>query len=456
MQIASASPIVAFVDEGIGHTSYLVDLGDGTALVIDPRRIPERELAEARARGLRIAFTADTHSHADFVSGSPELVAQGATFLAPAAGLLVMAHRGLSDGDAVEIGAYVLEALATPGHTPDHLAYLLESSDGTPRALFSGGSLMVGTVGRTDLLGPEHAEELARAQYQSLRDRIMTLPDDLPVYPTHGAGSFCSAPGAVERTTTIGSERVHNPLLQITDESAFVTTLLAGFGSFPAFFGRLPEVNRRGPRIYGVMPTLARLELDEFRAAIDAGAQVVDARPAAQYADGHVPGSLSIELRPVFATWLGWLVDPRRPVVLVLDPDQDRHELVRQCLTVGVEDLAGELAGGLATLAGAGLPSTAIELLEADPLDGVTMLDVRQHDEFLAGHVPGALNIELGALPTTVDLPDGPVVIMCGHGERAMTGASILERTGHNDIAVLLGGPDDWAAASGRPLATGT
>jgi hydroxyacylglutathione hydrolase len=451
---AAASLVVGFVDEGLGHSSYLVDLGDGTALVIDPRRIPEVERAEADARDLRIAYTADTHSHADFVSGSPELVAHGAKFLAPASGRLVISHQGLRDGDHVEIGEYVLEAIATPGHTPDHLAYLLERRDGTRLALFSGGSLMVGTVGRTDLLGREHAEELARAQFHSLRDRILTLPDELPVYPTHGAGSFCSAPGAAERTTTIGNERVHNALLQFCDESAFVDALLAGFGSFPDFFRRLPEVNRRGPRLYGAMPPLTKLDLEEFRTAVDHRAQIVDARPIARYGAAHIPGSLSIELRPVFSTWLGWLLDASRPVVFVLDETQDRHELVRQCLTVGIEMLAGELVGGYETWAHAGLPSTSIGLLEAATVGSATVLDVRQGDEFLAGHLPGAHNVELGVLPTAA-VPHGPLALMCGHGERAMTGASVLEHAGRTDLAVIVGGPQDWGAATGRDLATG-
>jgi glyoxylase-like metal-dependent hydrolase (beta-lactamase superfamily II)/rhodanese-related sulfurtransferase len=455
MSATSTPPIIGFVDEGIGHTSYLVDLSDGTALVIDPRRIPELEQAEAAERGLRIAYTADTHSHADFVSGSPELVATGAQFLAPASGRLVVSHHGMHDGERVEVGPFVLEAIATPGHTPDHLAYLLETHDGTRLALFSGGSLMVGTVGRTDLLGPEHAEELAHEQFHSLRDKILTLADDLPVYPTHGAGSFCSAPGAAERTTTIGNERAHNPLLQFRDQSAFVDALLAGFGSFPAFFRRLPELNRRGPHIYGAMPQLPSLDLETFRAAVENGAQIVDVRPITQYADGHIPRSLSIEMRPVFATWLGWLVEPSRPVVFIVDDVQDRHELVRQCLTVGVESLMGELAGGYQTWADANLPGAATDLIEPGALDGTTVLDVRQRDEFLAGHLPDAHNVELGALPNAIDaLPTDPLVVMCGHGERAMTGASVLEHAGPRDVAVLAGGPEDWAA-SGHTLATG-
>jgi rhodanese-related sulfurtransferase len=313
---------------------------------------------------------------------------------------------------------------------------------------------MVGTVGRTDLLGPEHAEELAHAQFHSLRDRILRLPDELRVYPTHGAGSFCSAPGAAELTTTIGNERAQNPLLQCRDESAFVEALLAGFGSLPSFFRRLPEVNRRGPRIYGAMPSLPKLDLDQFRAALDDGAQVVDARRIARYCAAHIPGSLSIELRPVFATWIGWLLDPNRPVVFVLDETQDRHELVRQCLTVGIEVLAGELGGGCQTWEDAGLPTASIELLAADALDVAAVLDVRQSDEFIAGHVPAARNIELGEL-SAAHVPNGRLVVMCGHGERAMTGASVLEQTGHTDLVVVVGGPQDWAAATGHALATG-
>jgi glyoxylase-like metal-dependent hydrolase (beta-lactamase superfamily II)/rhodanese-related sulfurtransferase len=447
--------IVSFVDEGLGHSSYLVDLGDGTALTVDPHRIPELERAEAGRRGLRIAYTADTHSHADFVFGSPELVAQGARFFAPASARLAVAHHGLRDRECVDVGTLRLEAIATPGHTPDHLAYVLATRDGAPLALFSGGSLMVGTVGRTDLVGPTQTEALAHAQFHSLRDRILALPDELAVYPTHGAGSFCSAPGGIDRTTTIGRERVQNPLLQLAGESDFVDALLSGFGSFPTFFRRLPEINRRGPRVYGVMPDLPRLNLDAFRTALDAGAQLVDARPIERYAAAHIPGSVSIELRAVFSTWLGWLVDASRPVAFLVDDGQDRHELMRQCLTVGIENLAGELEGGIATWSAAGLPVAAIDIIDPSGVNGATVVDVRQHGEFVASHVDGVRNIELGAINDTEDVPMGRIVLMCGHGERGMTGASLLERRGHADLVVVAGGPTDWAVATGRELVTG-
>lgn len=449
----ATTSITSFVDEGLGHSSYLVDLGDGRALVIDPPRIPTAHLEAAAARGLEIAFTADTHSHADYVSGSPELAARGATFLASKGAALEVAHRDVEPGEEIELGDRVtLRAIPTPGHTPDHLAYLLVER-GEPVALFSGGSLMVGTVGRTDLLGPGPREDLTRQLYRALRDEILTLPDELPVYPTHGAGSFCSAPGATQRTTTIGRERATNALLRATDEDTFVRELLAGLGTFPAYFSRLPELNRRGPRLYGHLPALTPLSVDETASALEQGALLVDVRPIADFAAGHVPGALSIQLRPVLASWLGWLVDPDRRVVFVLADDQDRAELVRQCLVVGAEQLAGELAGGFEAWRAAGHAIATIDLVGPGRLDG-TVLDVRQRDEYERGHVPGAVNAELGALPDT-SVPDGPVTVMCGHGERAMTAASILEQRGRHDVTVLAGGPEDWTAHAGTVLETG-
>ena len=445
--------VMDFVDEGLGHSSYLVVLGDGSALVVDPPRLPDVLLRAAGERGLRIAWTADTHSHADYVSGGPELAARGARFVAPRAGHLETAHAPIDPGAEIVLApGRVLRAIATPGHTPEHLAYLLEDN-GVPVALFSGGSLMVGTVGRTDLLGAAQAEPLARQLFRALAREIVVLPDDLAVYPTHGAGSFCSAPGASERTTTIGRERATNPLFSITDEDEFVHQLLAGFGTFPTYFGRLPEVNRRGPRLYGDLPRLASLDLVHVEDLIERGAIVIDARPISAYAAGHIPGSLSIELRPVFASWLGWLVDPETPLVFVLDADQDRAALVRACLDIGYEDLEGELAGGIDAWRAAEHTLATTTLVGPDaPLDG-TLIDVRQRNEFAAGHVAGAVNVELGALPES-ELPDEPLSVMCGHGERAMTAASVLERRGLRAVTVLRGGATDRAAATGDSLVT--
>ncbi len=443
--------IVSVVDEGLGHSSYVVGLDDGTALVVDPARLPDRQRQVAAQRGWQIAWSADTHSHADYVSGSPELAAEGDTFLASAGAALELPHRPVAPGDTLTLSPTVtVQAIATPGHTRDHLAYLL-LADGAPVGLFSGGSLMVGAVGRTDLLGDEHREELARQLFRALGTEILTLPDDLSVYPTHGAGSFCSAPAGSSRTSTIGRERATNPLLGIEDEDRFVEALVSELGSYPTYFRRLPEINRRGPRLYPAVPELARLDIDTVHAHLAQGAAIVDARRIDAFARAHPLGAISIPHRPVFPSWLGWLVELDRPVVFILDDTTNRDDLVRQCLTVGHDAILGELDGGLGTWIDEGLPVASIPLVPAAGMAG-TVLDVRQDSEWAAGHVPDALHIELGDLAGAT-LPLGPVMVMCGHGERAMTGASILEADGRV-VSVLAGGPDDWRDATGIDLQT--
>ncbi len=442
----------AFVDEGLGHSSYLIDLGNGTAALIDPPRFPEEHETLARKLGLGIVWTIDTHSHADYVTGSPGLVARRtATFVAPEASRLATPHRPVVDGDCIALAPGItMLAIATPGHTPDHCAYLLEV-DGRPEVVFSGGSLMVGTVGRTDLAGRETAEPLAHEMFRSLR-RFDGLDDALEVLPTHGAGSFCSAPGASERTTTMGRERATNPLFAITDEATFVATLLDGCGTIPAHFGRLPELNRRGPRRFDAVPNLTELSPGAVESAVADGGVIVDMRRIDAFAAGHLSESLSNQLRPVFGTWIGWLVDPDRPIVLVADDDQDVADAVRQCLDVGHEQFAGRLPGGVAAWKASGRRLASIQLVGADDLRSV-VVDVRQSNEFARGHVPVAVNVEL-ATTRDMELPMQPMTVMCGHGERAMTGASILAARGY-DASVLDGGPDDWASTAGRSLVVG-
>jgi glyoxylase-like metal-dependent hydrolase (beta-lactamase superfamily II)/rhodanese-related sulfurtransferase len=448
------SIVVPVPDAGLGNTSWVVDLGDGRVAVIDPARHPGPYLADAERRGARVAFSVETHLHADFVTGSRELAAFGATVIAPRDGALAWPHHPLGDGDTVDLGGLTLTALATPGHTPEHLAYLL--SDGhRPLGVFTGGSLLAGAVARTDLIAPDRTDELARALWRSLHERLLALPDATPVYPTHGAGSFCSAPGFDRRETTIGEERHTNPLLAAPDENAFVAALLGGLGSYPTYFAHLRDVNRTGPAILGVpQPPLPRLDLATFRRHMADGAVVVDTRPGAAWAAGHIPEVLAIPLRDQFASWLGWLVDRARPLVFVVGADQDRAELVRQAHQIGHDHLIGELAGGTTAWIAAGLPVERNPTVAPAGVDG-RVLDVRQDAEFDTGHIPGAVHVELGCLPTMAgDL--GPVgAVMCAHGERASTAASILEGAGHPGIAVATGGAEDWAAATGRPLATG-
>jgi rhodanese-related sulfurtransferase/glyoxylase-like metal-dependent hydrolase (beta-lactamase superfamily II) len=446
--------LIPLVDEGLGNSAYLADLGDGRALAVDPSR-DLRALREAAAeRGLRVAFAADTHLHADFLSGAVQLAAEdGATVLAAAAGHREFPHTALADGDEADLGGLTLRALATPGHTDEHLSYLLLDGGGE-LGVFTGGSLIVGSAARTDLLGAGRAAGLARAQYRSLR-RLATLPETTAVWPTHGAGSFCSAPPGTARVTTIGAEKAANPLLAAPDEDTFARSLLASLGSYPAYFARLAEANRRGPALLAGDPGLAPLTPAGVRSLTGRGGQVIDVRAVADFAAGHIPGAVSIPLREQFATWLGWVVLAGVPLVFVLADGQDPAEVAWQALKIGYDDLAGQLDGGMAAWHADGGPAETTGLVTAGRIGSRPVLDVRQAAEYASGHIPGAIHVELGDLPARIqDVPAGAVV-MCGHGERAMTAASLLQRAGHDGLAVLAGGAPDWAAATGEPLREG-
>ncbi|MFF8375757.1 rhodanese-like domain-containing protein [Streptomyces sp. NPDC015661] len=447
--------LIPLVDEGLGNSAYLVDLGDGRALAVDASRDLRALRAAAEQRGLTVAYAADTHLHADFLSGAIQLGHDhGATILASAAGLRAFDHQGLSDEDEVDLGGLTLRALATPGHTDEHLSFLL--LDGARElGVFTGGSLIVNSAARTDLLGADRTEELARAQYHSLK-RLTALPDATAVWPTHGAGSFCSAPPGSERITTIGAQKQANPLLAAPDEDTFVSQLTASLGSYPAYFDRLGEANRRGPTVITGTPLLPELSAEQVRALVADGGHVVDVRPAADYAAGHIPGSIAIPLRGQFATWLGWLLPDAAPLVFATADGQDLSEIVWQAYKIGYERLAGRLAGGTDAWTDAGHRLATTAFVTAARAGGQPYLDVRQESEFAAGHVPGAVNIELGGLThVAAEAPEGAVVA-CGHGERAMTAASLLERAGHTAVAVLDGGPADYAAAHGEKLVQGT
>ncbi|WP_432540740.1 MBL fold metallo-hydrolase [Kineococcus sp. SYSU DK002] len=457
-----------FVHEGLGNASYLLDLGDGRAAVIDPQRDARPYLQAAHRRGLRVTHAVETHVHADFVTGTRELAHHGAQIVAAGAAGLAFPHQGLGDGQRLDLGGLALELLATPGHTPEHAAWLLREGE-QPLGVFTGGALIVGGVARTDLAGANRTEELARSAYRSLHQRLLALPDALPVWPTHGPGSFCSAGGSGERTSTIGEQKAANPLLAgDPDEEEFVRRLVSGLGSYPDYFTWLPEYNRAGPQVLSrAWPHLPSLPLEQFLAqAMAEQVQLVDVRSTKAFAAGHVPDSIAIELRPQFASWLGWVIDPHRPVAFITDGHTDRDELINQCLGIGYENVLGDLAGGFARWQAAGLPVARIAFAEAEDLTARPVLDVRQRSEFGAAHVPGALNVELGSLESaellggvpTDSSAQRPLVTMCAHGQRSMTAASLLARARGNTegIAVFTGSAQGWAQRTGRRISSGT
>ena len=442
---------------GLGNATYLL-ASDGEAIVVDPPRDAWRVTAVADARGWRLVHVVETHVHNDYLSGALELRAdRGTSIVAPARGRYAFEHRGVDEGDTVEVGGLRLSARATPGHTPEHLAWEVATDGATgPSAILTGGSLLVGSAGRTDLLGADAAEDLTRAQFASLR-ALAAMPDDVQVLPTHGPGSFCAAgPTDRGRTSTIGQERLLNPLLAVPDEASFRTALLGGLGAYPTYYREMAAINRAGPVVLGRPVAAPAMDAAGFRAAVDAGAHVVDARPRAEFAAGHLPGSLNIELNDSFASYVGWFVPFGAPVALVLpEPLRDALEVATvQLFRIGYDRVAGALAGGTAAWAASdgpleSFPVTTIAALHADALAGRSAyaLDVRDPDEWREdGVVPGAIRIPLGDLPDHLaSLPrDAQVTVMCKSGGRASIAASMLDAAGVDVRLVARGGAPDW------------
>jgi len=441
----------ALHDDALANTSYLVEVGDGRAIAIDPPRDVDRHTGLARDLGLTIVATLDTHVHADYVSGATELALLGAEAVVPRGAAPAWPHRELGDDEEIRFGEAGLHALATPGHTPEHLSYVLEVS-GEPCAVFTGGSLIVGGAARTDLLGEDRTDELAHAQFRSLR-RLAELPDATAVYPTHGAGSFCLASATTVADPTIGSERLANPLFAMGDEDAFVDALVRGFGSFPTYYAHLQALNQAGPAPTATLEPPPTLEPREVARRMDDGAWLIDARPIHKWATAHPRRAVSNELRPAFASWLGWVVPFGAPVILLVDAEH-RAEAVRLARRIGYDTLAF-LDGGLDAWRAAGLPVDSVEETDAITAqerqqNGTALLDVRQRNELDAVRIPGAVHLELGDIIAGACPAAGEVIIFCGHGERSATAASLLERSGLR-VVNLVGGTSAWMEA-GLPV----
>lgn len=459
-----AMTIQQFVDEGLGNAAHLViSKRAGVAALVDPLRDVDRYLEAAAQAGVRITHVFETHIHNDFITGSRELAARaGARVCASAAAGLQFEHQPLNEGDEILVGDVKLMALATPGHTPEHMSYLARDMTALerPPVLFSGGSLLVGAVSRTDLLGHEHTTGLARQLFQSLHAKILRLPDDVSVYPTHGAGSFCTAAPGAARRTTIGQERRFNPFLQLETPAAFTEELVRSMPSYPAYFHHMRAINRRGPRVLGQLPEPAALSPADVQARLARGEAGVDLRSVARYVSGHIPGVYHVELRPAFGPWVGWVVPFGTPVILISDTSSAPEEAVRQLIRIGYDNLAGFLEGGMAAWERAGLPLARLPVLTVEQVrsrlergEPLLVLDVRQDAEWATGHVPGAWHIEAGALADAAGaLPhDTPIATHCGHEQRSATALSVLERLGYRNLHLVAGGWTAWRER-GYPL----
>jgi hydroxyacylglutathione hydrolase len=459
--------IKPFVDEGLGNSSYLIaSEASGLAVLIDPERDVDRYIRAAAGLGLRLTYALDTHLHADFISGARELAAQVAD-LRPAASAnarLAFDYLALHEGDTISLGDLSIGVLATPGHTPEHVSYVVyKPQQQSPTAIFTGGALIVGGAARTDLLGPDQTVPLARQLYHTIHDKLLALSDGVAVYPTHGAGSFCSAPASSDRTTTIGRERASNQLAQAQTEDEFVARALSGLPSYPQYFKEMRSINQRGPQVLGGLPSLTPLAPTDVHDWMEQGGAVLDVRPARAFAEWHITGAYGIALDAPLITWAGWLIPFGAPLVLVAEGPADLVEAVRQLLRIGYDDLRGYLQGGLEAWQAARLPVTCIQTLPVSELrrrlaskEAPLVLDVRQDAEWMAGHIPGAVHVENGRLPyDRLPLPtDRPIVVHCQHRDRSTAGLSILARRGYNNLNLLDGGFAAWEEA-GYEMARG-
>jgi hydroxyacylglutathione hydrolase len=455
--------------EGLGHLSTLVaDESSGVAAVVDPRRDVDIYLEAARAAELRITHVVETHLHNDYVSGGRELAdLTGARHVIGAGARLAHEHAPAADGDVIDVGTLRFTTRDTPGHTPEHVSYAVADTSRADEAflLLTGGSLLVGAVGRTDLLGAENARPYAGAMYRSLHDVLLAHEDSVMVYPTHGAGSLCSTGISSTSWSTVGFERRHDPLLAPMEVDAFARALLAGQPTVPRYFAGMRPTNQAGPRLLGgVVPPIVPLWGDELDAALDHDALVVDARSTDAHAVARIPGSLSIPAGSSFGTWLGWLVDADRPIVLVVERPDDLDDLARQAIRIGYEETAGYIEGGLAAWRRSGRPVEIGRSYDVDDLarDRASaeaapfVIDVRQASEFEAGHVPGAIHIGAGELADRLDaLPrDRTIATVCASGYRSSVAASLLRARGFEQVVAVRGGLPDWEAR-GYPVAYG-
>ncbi len=448
--------IVPFVHEGLGNSSYLVGLPNNEALLVDPDRNVDRYLRAAEDRGWRVTAVLETHLHADFVSGTHELGSRrevSTTHLfVPAGSDARFPHQPVTAAEPIALGGIEVEAVASPGHTPEHLSYVLRATQGPP-ALFSGGSLIVGGAARTDLLSPEQTEPLTRHQHETVHHAFETLPDETLLYPTHGGGSFCSTGAGGERTSTLGAERASNPVMSVTDEEEFVRWFPGTFPAAPAYFFHMRPINQAGATPLRDLPAPPALSPADFEARRAAGARVVDVRQVADYSPVHIPGALNNAFRDSFGVWLGWLVPLDTPLLLVLG-EEPLDRVLEEARLVGFERIEGVLEGGMDGWRRAGLEVQSAEFSggrEArDALrSGAVAVDVREPDEYASGHIEGAIHLPLGDLPGRVgEVPqDRPLVVYCAHGERASSAASILERSGRGPILTVDGGYEAWREA---------
>ncbi len=447
--------------QGIAELSYLVgDDDEGVAAIFDPRADVDVYIDMAREAGVAITHIFETHIHADLVSGSRELCARvesAKNYNSSEGGAEYGFDREkVNDGDCFEFGEVLVTARHTPGHTPEHLSYLLADVDhpNDPWGILTGDSLFVSSAGRPDLLGEKHTKQLAEQQFHTLRDFYLKMPDHVMIYPNHGAGSPCGADIGARTSSTIGYERKFNKFLQFADAKSFTDFAIKTAPPVPHYYPVMKRVNAQGPEILGNLPRVPGLPPKVFKDAIEKKSGVlVDTRMMLAFGGGHIPGALNIGGSPILSIWAGWMLDPDQPILLVLENDDDLERTVQLFVRTGYTKFAGYLTGGMKAWDAAGFPLERIGQMSVHELNArkssLQVLDVRSPGEWKKGHVPGALHMFVPELRNRANELDRnkPTAVYCGSGYRASIATSILKPQGFSELWNVPGSWEAWKKA---------
>src|SRR5580704_7263656 len=447
----------------LAHASYLL-ASEGEAVVVDPQRDVEIYLKAADENHVAIRHIFETHLHADFVSGHRELAARtGARIYIGAQAEATFPHVAVEDGFQLQVGKMRITTLETPGHTPESICLVIADEEKSPAAwaVLTGDTLFLGDVGRPDLSKRYSPTQLAGMLYESLHGKLLTLADDVLVYPAHGAGSLCGRNMRAERVSTIGTERLTNYALQIKSREEFVKQLTSNLPARPAYFAQDAEINRTGAQALSDLPELSPVEPAQLKILLAEGAIALDVRPGDQFAAGHVPGSVNIALSGQFASWAGALLGLAACPVLIADSQEAVSEARMRLARVGLEDARGYLKGGVEAWSHAGFSLATLPQISVQTLSGqlqesdVQALDVRREPEWEAGHIEGATwwpldNFKIA--PPEIDR-NLPIAVHCKGGYRSMIACSLLQRAGFQHVVNVVGGFDAWQQAK-FPVAT--
>jgi len=448
----------------LAHASYLIG-SHGEAVVVDPQRDVDQYITEAGTQGLQIKYVVETHLHADFVSGHRELASRtGAQIVFGEKAGATFAHKPVRDGDELKVGDITLRILETPGHTPEGISIVVIDPTVSlqPQMVLTGDTLFIGDVGRPDLAGARGhtAEEMAGMLYDSLHGKLLTLPDEVGVFPAHGAGSMCGRNISKETSSTIGEQRRYNYALKSMAREEFVRMMTTDLPEAPAYFSSDAEINRTGAAPLDQLPRPAGLSPVEVKNAKEKGDLILDVRSSGAFGAGHVPGSLNIALSGQFASWAGSLIPLGTSIVIVAEDETGVDEAVTRLARVGIDSVRGYLNGGIYAWNQAGFETATITQMPVDELHhqiiegaDLQIVDVRRPGEFQSGHAAGARNLTLAHLVEHVAELDAerPTAVICQSGYRSSAGASLLQRLGFSQVFNVVGGTSAWIGA-GYPV----